>query len=81
MITVYVERFAGVNVRGFNPIEVFVKIPSKCLLECLLFSIIKERRAYIHVKPFAALLKSRKFTPANLSMFKVYSLSRAWGVG
>ena len=55
------ERFAGVNVRGFNPIEVFVEILS--------------------LKTFRGTLKIAKVCPANLSVFKVYSLSRAWGVG
>ena len=42
--TVVTERFAGLNVRGFNPIEVFVEILFALLwLRCLLFSIIKER--------------------------------------
>ena len=38
------ERFAGLNINGFNPIEVFAEIFS-CFLgqKCLLFSIIKEK--------------------------------------
>ena len=41
------ERFAGLNVRVFNSIEVFTEILSCCLgQKCLLFSIIKERHLY-----------------------------------
>ena len=45
--TVDGEKFAGLNVPVFNPIEVFMEILS-CLLgqKCLLFSIIKERHLY-----------------------------------
>ena len=43
--TVDMERFAGLNVYGFNFIEVFTEIFSHGLgQKCLLFSIIKERR-------------------------------------
>ena len=42
--TVDVERFAGLNLRSFNPTEVFVEILSGYLgQKCLWFSIIKER--------------------------------------
>ena len=45
--TVDVERFAGLNVYGFNFIEVFTEILSQGLCQkCLLFSIIKERHLY-----------------------------------
>ena len=41
------ERFAGLNVHVFNPIEVFTEILSCCLgQKCLLFIIIKERHLY-----------------------------------
>ena len=47
MYTVDGERFAGLNVRVFNPIEVFAEILLCCLdQKCLLFSIIKERQLY-----------------------------------
>ena len=42
------ERFAGLNVCVFNPIEVFMEILSRCHSQkCLLFSIIKERCLYL----------------------------------
>ena len=45
--TVDGERFAGPNVRIFNPTEVFAEILSRCLgQKCLLFSMIKERHLY-----------------------------------
>ena len=48
--TVDVERFAGLNVHGFNPTEVFTEILSYCLgQKCLLL----KRGAYIHRKTFA----------------------------
>ena len=38
------KRFAGLNIRSFNPIEAFMEVLSDCLSQkCLLFSIIKER--------------------------------------
>ena len=38
------ERFTGLNVRIFNPIEFFTEIPLRCLgQKCLLF---KERHLY-----------------------------------
>ena len=47
MYTIDGERFAGLNVHVFNPIEVFVEILLRCLgQKCLLFSIIKERYLY-----------------------------------
>ena len=41
------ERFTGINVHGFSPIEVFMEI-LLCFLghKCSLFSIIKERHLY-----------------------------------
>ena len=54
------ERFAGLNVYVFNPIEVFVEILLHCLdQKCLLFSIIKERHLYSR-KIFAIRLKTVK---------------------
>ena len=45
--TVDRERFAGLNVRVFNPIKVFAEILLCCLgQKCLLFSILKERHLY-----------------------------------
>ena len=45
--TVDKERFAGLNVHIFNPIEVFAEIYLCCLSQkCLLFSIIKENSLY-----------------------------------
>ena len=69
------ERFAGLNVRIFNPIEVFADILLHCLggQKCLLFSIIKESHLYLR-ESFAVLLKTVKtqmFNPANLSPFTV----------
>ena len=47
LVTVDRERFAGPNVRVFNPIKVFAEIFSHCLgQQCLLFSMIKERHLY-----------------------------------
>ena len=38
------EKFAGLDVCGFNPIEIFAEILSRFLgKKCLLFSVIKER--------------------------------------
>ena len=54
------EGFAGLNIRVFNPIEIFAEILSRCLdHKCLLFSII-EKGTYIHEKIFAVLLKTVK---------------------
>ena len=51
------ERFAGLNVCSFNPIEFFVEILSCCLgQKCLLVSIIKERPLYLW-KNLAVLMK------------------------
>ena len=45
--TVDRERFAGLNIHGFNAIEVFMEIFSRCLgHKYSLFSIIKERYLY-----------------------------------
>ena len=72
--TVGRERFAGLNVRGFSHIEVFVEILSRCLgQKCFLFSIIK-RGVYIHGKTFVVLLKTMKNTKVQPSKsFHVYS--------
>ena len=41
------ERFDGLNVRSFSPIEAFTEIPTHCLgQKCLLISLIKERCLY-----------------------------------
>ena len=54
------ERFAGLNIRGFNSIEVFVEILSRCLgQKYSLLSVIK-RDACIHRKTFAVFVKSVK---------------------
>ena len=51
--TVDRERFAGLNIRGFSAIKVFVEILSRCLgHKYLLFSTIKKRDACIHGKTF-----------------------------
>ena len=56
--TIDMERFAGLNVHGF---EVFTEILSRCLGQmCLLLSIIKERHLYSWEK-FCG-------TPENLKM-------------
>ena len=55
--TVDVEKFAGLNVHGFNPTEVFTEILLDCLgQKCLLV----KRGAYIRRKKFAVLLKTAK---------------------
>ena len=46
MNTVNVERFTGLNINGFNPIEVFVEVLLRCLGQKCLFSVIKERCLY-----------------------------------
>ena len=54
------ERFAGLNVCGFNSLEYFAEMLSHCLgQECLLFSIIKERHMHSW-KNFHATLENRK---------------------
>ena len=41
------ERFAGLNIRGFSGIKIFMEIFSRCLgHKYSLFSIIKERHLY-----------------------------------
>ena len=58
------ERLAGLNVRSFNPTEVFTEIISHCLgQKC-------KKGAYIDEKIFMVLLKT-VFSPANLSPFTV----------
>ena len=58
--TVDGEKFAGLNVPVFNPIEVFVEILSCCLgQKCLLFSIIKERHLYSW-ENFRGILENRE---------------------
>ena len=55
--TVEVEKFTGLNLRGFNPTEVFAEILSCCLSQkCLLL----KSDAYIHGKTFTVLLKTTK---------------------
>ena len=55
--TVDVERFAGLNVHGFNPTEIITEVLSRCLgQKCLLL----KRVAYIHRKTFMVLLKTTK---------------------
>ena len=74
-ITVDVERFAGLNVCCFNPIEVFMEILSHCLgQKCLLSSI---RGIYIHGRVFMVLLKTmkmQKFNPVNFSTFTIWCM-------
>ena len=65
LYTVDEERFAGLKVRGFNPAEVFAEIFLRYLGAC------------VHGKTFAVLLKTvktRKFSPANLSPFAVLEM-------
>ena len=75
--TVGMERFAGLNIRGFNPIDLFTEILSRCLgHKCSSFSIIKERCLYSW-KTFCYTLKNyegTKISPAILSMFMVVML-------
>ena len=47
-----VERFAGLNVRGFNPNEVFAEILSRYLGQTWLL--------FIHGKTFAVTLENRE---------------------
>ena len=59
-VTVDVVRFAGLNVRGFILIEVFVEILLCCFgQKYSLFSIIKERRIYSR-KNFRGTLENRE---------------------
>ena len=59
------ERFAGLNIHGFSPIEVFMEILSHCLgHKCSLFSLIKERQLYSQ--------KNFRGTPENCENTKVY---------
>ena len=61
MLNIDVERFAGLNVCGFNPIEVFAEILSRCLgQKCLLFSIIKERYLIYPWKNFCISFENRE---------------------
>ena len=54
------ERFAGLNIRGFSTIEIFVEIFSRCLgHKYSLFRIIKERHLYSR-KTFCNTLKNRE---------------------
>ena len=56
-----VERFAGLNVRSFNPIEVFTEILLRCLHQkCLLFGITKEGCLYSWEKVRGTLEKHEK---------------------
>ena len=55
--TIDVEKFAGLNVHGFNPTEVFMEILSDCLGQK---SLLVKRGAYIHGKKSAVLLKTTK---------------------
>ena len=58
--TVDGEKFTGLNVPIFNPIEVFMEILSCCLgQKCLLFSIIKERHLYSW-EIFCGILENRE---------------------
>ena len=56
-----VERFAGLNIRSFNPIEVFTEI-LLCYFgqKCLLFGITKERCLYSWEKVHGTLEKHKK---------------------
>ena len=78
------EKFAGLNVHFFNPIEVFAEILSLCLgQKSLLFSTIKERHLYSW-ENFCSTLenhekwKTRMFSPANLSQFTVEISNYCW---
>ena len=52
--------FTGLNVRGFNPIEVFMKMLACCLgQKCLLYSRIEERGIYSW-KKFCNTLENRE---------------------
>ena len=66
------EIFAGLNVCGFNPTEVFAEILSRFLgQKCLLL----KGGTYIHGKTFAVPLKTMKtmrVSPENLFLFTVY---------
>ena len=74
--TVDMERFAGLNICGFNPIEILAEILLCCIgQKCLLFSIIKVRCLYSQEK-FDGTLENcemQKFNPVNLSTFTVCS--------
>ena len=55
------ERFARLNIRSFNPIEVFTEILLHCLHQkCLLFGITKEKCLYSWEKVHGTLEKHEK---------------------
>ena len=64
-VDVEIQVFGGINVRGFNPIEIFVKMLSRRFgQKCLLFRHSEKLSRYSW--------EPRKFSPANLSTFTVY---------
>ena len=67
------ERFAGLHIRGFSTIKVFMEILSCCLAISAHYLVQLKRGAYIHGKTFAVLLKTLKNAKVYLSeSFSVY---------
>ena len=82
--TIDKEKFTGLNVHFFNPIEVFTEILSRCFgQKSLLFSTIKERHLYSW-ENFRSTLenrekwKTRMFSPVNLSQYTVEISNYGW---
>ena len=73
--TIDKEKFTGLNVHLFNPIEVFAEILSRCFgQKSLLFSTIKERHLYSW-ENFRSTLENREkgktwmFSPVGMLAF------------
>ena len=58
LYTIDVERFVGINIRGFSLIEVFVEYFCVALAISAQYLVLLQRDAYIHGKAFAVLLKT-----------------------
>ena len=58
--TVDRERFAGLNIRGFSTIEVFMKIFCVALATTAHYLVLLQGGAYINGKTLAVLLKTVK---------------------
>ena len=68
-VTIYVERFAGLNIRGFSPMKFFAEIILRHIgHQCLLFTYSKKfmgKLSWYFQKP-------QKFSSGNLSSFTVF---------
>ena len=58
--TLDMERYAGLNIRGFDSTEVFAETLSRCLGQNAYYLAQVKRGAYIHGKTFTVLLKFAK---------------------